>query len=205
MVVHETAATERPPVVPGAGVTFPTLTPTNYIEWALFMQVHMESWGLWDAVEGHAASVRDDKSALGVILRAVPPEVLSVLVVKKTAKDAWDSLKVMRMGVHRVREATAQRLRAEFEQITFRDGETLDAFGMRITALVNQLRTLGDNVEEVRVVQKVLRVVPSRYAQIAVAIETLIDLSTISVEELIGRLRTAEERCGNAPTPASGG
>ena len=76
---------------------------------------------------------------------------------------------------------------------------------MRITALVNQLRTLGDNVEEVRVVQKVLRVVPSRYAQIAVAIETLLDLSTISVEELIGRLRTAEERCGNAPTPASGG
>ena len=27
------------------------------------------------------------------------------------------------------------------------------------------------------------------------AIETLLDLSTISVEELIGGLRTAEERC----------
>ena len=145
-------------------------------------------------------TLRDDKTALGVILRTVPLEVLSVLVVKKTAKEAWDTLKVMRMGVHRVREATAQRLRAEFEPINFRDGETLDAFGMRITALVNHLRTLGGHVDEVRVVQKVLRVVPSRYAQIVVAIETLLDLNTITVEELIGRLRTSEERCGNGPT-----
>lgn len=69
---------------------------------------------------------------------------------------------------------------------------------MRITSLVNQLYTLGDNVEEVRVVQKLLRVVPSRYAQIVVAIETMLGLRTISVEELIGRLRTTEERGGAA-------
>jgi len=56
------------------------------------------------------------------------------------------------MGVHRVREATTQRLHTDFEQIAFDDDETLDAFGMRITSLVNQLRTLGDNVEDVRIV-----------------------------------------------------
>ena len=137
---------------------------------------------------------REDMAALSALLRAVPPEMVPVLAVKETAAEAWDAIKLMRMGVRRAREATAQRLRKEFEQITFKDGETLDAFGMRITSLVNQLRTLGDNVEEVRVVQKLLCVVPSRYAQIAVAIETLLDLSTISVEELIGRLRTARRR-----------
>ena len=70
---------------------------------------------------------------------------------------------MMRMGVDRIREATAQRLRKEFEQISFHDGETLDAFGMRITSIVNNLRTLGDTVEEVKVVQKILREVPGRY------------------------------------------
>ena len=84
--------------MPGAGTTFPTLTSTNYIEWSLVMKVHLESWGLWDAIEGNAQHVRDDKSALGVLLRAVPPEMLGVLVVKETAKAAWDTIKVMRMG-----------------------------------------------------------------------------------------------------------
>ncbi|XP_073355301.1 uncharacterized protein [Aegilops tauschii subsp. strangulata] len=188
VVIHLAAATERAPLVPSAGTTFPMLKSTNYIEWSLVMKVHLESWGLWDAIEGNPLHVRDDKTALGVLFRAIPPEMLGVLVVKATEKEAWDTIKVMCMGVHRVREATVQRLRTEFEQIAFRDGETLDAFGMRITSLVNQLRTLGDNVEE-----------------IAVAIKTMLDLRTISVEELIGRLRTAEERCGAAAPSQAGG
>ena len=53
--------------------------------------------------------------------------------MKKTTKEAWDTIKTMCMGVARVHEATAQRLRSEFQAIAFRDGETLDAFGMRIT------------------------------------------------------------------------
>ena len=47
-------------------------------------------------------------------------------------------------------------------------------------------------MDEVRVVQKFLCVVPSRYMQIALAIETMLDLNTLSVEELVGRLRSAE-------------
>ena len=121
------------------------------------MKVILQARGLWTVIKigpcpDDDADYRDDRLALEAILRAVPPEMLAMLVVKETAKEAWDTIKVMRMGVHRVREATAQRLRMEFEQIAFRDGESLDAFGMRITSLVNQLRTLGDNVEEVRVV-----------------------------------------------------
>ena len=97
------------------------------------------------------------------------------------------------MGVTHAREATAQRPRKEFEQISFKDGETLDAFGMRITAIANNLRTSGDTVEEVKIVQKFLREVPSQYSQIACSIETF--LYPMSVEELIGRLRSVGERC----------
>ena len=59
---------------------------------------------------------------------------------------------MMRMGVRHAREATAQWLRKEFEQIAFKDGETLDAFGMRITNLANTLRSLGDVIDEVKIV-----------------------------------------------------
>lgn len=191
VVIHERVQDRY---VPSGTVAWPSLTATNYIEWAMVMQVNMEARFLWDAVEGNPSSTAHDKAAHAAILQAVPPEMVGTLVMKKTSKEAWDTIKTMRMGVERVREATAQRLRADFEQIRFRDGETLEAFGMRITNLVNNLRTLGDNVEELRVVQKFLCVVPPRYTQIAVAIETLLDLRTITVEELMGRLHSADER-----------
>lgn len=98
----------------------------------------------------------------------------------------------------------AQRLRKEFEQIAFKDGETLDAFGMRITNLANNLRSLGDVIDEVKIVQKFLREVPSQYSQIACSIETLLDLNGMSVEELIGRLRSAAERCSIGTADATG-
>ena len=42
--------------------------------------------------------------------------------------------------------------------------------------------------------KKFLRVVPSRYSQVAVAIEMFKDLKKLSIEELAGHLRAAEER-----------
>jgi hypothetical protein len=45
-----------------------------------------------------------------------------------------------------------------------------------------------------RVVKKILRVLPKQYTQIAVSIETLLNINTLMVEELVGRLRAAEDR-----------
>jgi hypothetical protein len=148
----------------GGQATYPTLTDTNYIEWSLVMKINLRAQGLWEAVSGNGApSEREDMAALAALLRAVPKEMVPVLAVKDTAQEAWEAIRLLRMGVNRAREATAQRLRKEFEQITFKDGETLDAFGMRITTLANNLRSLGDTVEEVKIIQNFLREVPDQY------------------------------------------
>jgi hypothetical protein len=42
--------------------------------------------------------------------------------------------------------------------------------------------------------KKMLRVLPQRYAQIAISIKTLLDLKTLTIEELVGRLKMAEDR-----------
>jgi hypothetical protein len=122
--------------------------------------------------------------------------MVGTLAAKKTSKEAWETGKTMRLGVARVKKATAQRLRREFAQIQFKHGEGLEAFGMRINTLANSLRILGDDVEEVTVVERFLQVVPSKYTQVAISIETLLDTSLLTVEELIGRLRAAEDRYG---------
>jgi hypothetical protein len=43
-------------------------------------------------------------------------------------------------------------------------------------------------------VEKLLHVVPPKYSQIALSIETLLDTATLSVEEVTGRLKTVDER-----------
>ena len=65
---------------------------------------------------------------------------------------------------------------------------------MRLSSLVSQLSVLGVTVGEPEVIRKFLSVVPKKFSQMACSIETLLDLNTLSIEELIGRLKAAEER-----------
>lgn len=125
----------------GGHIVYPMLMATNYIEWALVMKINLRAQGLWEAVAGMGeAGDREDMAALAALLRAVPPEMVPVLAVKDTSAEAWEAIKLMRMGVNRAREATAQRLRKDLEQISFKDGESLD--GLWITNIANNLRSL---------------------------------------------------------------
>ena len=45
--------------------------------------------------------------ALGVMLRGVPQEMHSMLLNKKTTKEAWEAVKTMRLGADRVKEVNA--------------------------------------------------------------------------------------------------
>ena len=53
---------------------------------------------------------------------------------------------------------------------------------------------LGETIDDFWVVKKFLRVAPSWFSQIVVSIEMFVDLKTLTVEELVGRLRAMEER-----------
>lgn len=189
----------------GGSAAYPTLTRTNYGDWSLMMKVMLQARGLWDAVETGGAELQEDRMALEAILRVVPPEMISTLAVKASAKEAWDAVKTMRVGIDRVRKAKAQQLRKEYEGIGFRAGETVDDFAMRLTGVVNQLSILGDPEPSQKVVEKFLRVVPSMYSQIALSIETLLDLSTLSIEEVTGRLKAVEDRFPASATNGADG
>ena len=174
------------------------LSKSNYQEWSAHVQCNLEAMYLWDAIEPEdpkKVERRRDRLALGAMMRGVPPEMHSLLLNKKTAKDAWEAIKSMRLGAERVKEVNAQKLLAEFESISFKTGETIDEFAVRIGKLATDLKGLGESsVTDTRVVKKFLRVVPPRYNQVAVTIEMFCDLKTLTIEDLVGRLRAAEDR-----------
>ena len=177
---------------------YPLLTRSNYAVWAIKMKIAMQAQEVWEAIEPknpqNQVSVKKDRLAIAIIVQAVPDEILLSLAEKESTKEAWDMLKTLYMGVDHVRTAKVQTLKAEFEVLTMKESETVDDFSGKLSNIVNNIRALGDNMEEVYVVKKMLRAVSSWFFQIASTIEQFADLDTISSEEVVGRLKAHEER-----------
>jgi hypothetical protein len=159
----------------------------------MVMRVQLQAARLWDVIEYGADDEQDDRAALAALLRAVPPELVRTLAMKDCAKTAWETIKTMRLGCERVREAKAQTRRREFEELRFKPGESIEEFSIRLTAIVNDLELLGDPQDEYRAVLKFLRVVPKKFRPMVMAIEQTVKLRDLTIEDLTGRLTTAEE------------
>jgi hypothetical protein len=77
-------------------------------------------------------------------------------------------------------------------QIRFKSSECVEDFSVRITSLVNELRVLGDEITNKEVVKKMLHLVPKKFEQVAISMETLLDLNSLSIEEAMGHLHSVE-------------
>jgi hypothetical protein len=118
---------------------------------------------LWNVVEAVSKDRAKDRRALSAILHAVSSEMKVGLAVKKSVKEVWDAVKLMRFGDERIKSVSLQRLLKEYKNVAFRDGESVDDFAMRINGLVTILRELGEKMEDGRVVM-----VPKKLRQVVV-------------------------------------
>jgi hypothetical protein len=69
--------------------SWPMLNRTNYVDWALLMQVMLEVRQLWVTVNNGMLECEMDRTARECLLRSVPPKMLSTLAIKATANEAW--------------------------------------------------------------------------------------------------------------------
>jgi hypothetical protein len=174
--------------------TYPMLTKTNYNDWALLMKIKLQARCLWRAIDpSDDVSEPEDRLALDALCSAIPPEMVSTLAVKPTARLAWEAVRIMRIGDDRVRKTTAQRVRRQYEELALKEGEGVEDFSLRLTNIVSQLATLGDPEDPTKVVEKYLCIARGRYKQLVVSMETLLDISTLSIEEVTGRLLASED------------
>jgi hypothetical protein len=82
---HEIQAIVRD-VGPDGG--WPTLTKTNYVEWAAVMRVRLQVRHMWEAVRYGDVDYYEDRWALDALIVVVPPEMQFSLSKKRTAKEA---------------------------------------------------------------------------------------------------------------------
>ncbi|XP_074362527.1 uncharacterized protein LOC141702818 [Apium graveolens] len=180
------------------GLSYPTLARNNYTAWALKMKVVMQAQGVWRAIEPIdpkvAVEEKADNVALAMIYQGLPEDVLLTIASKKTAKDAWDTIKVLCQGADKAKRARIQNLKSEFEMLHMNETEQIEDFQMRMIGLVTNIRALGETMDESYIVKKLLRAVPTRFLQITSTLEQFGDLENMSVEEAVGALKAHEER-----------
>jgi hypothetical protein len=134
------------------------LTKSNYHEWSLLMKVKRQARQLWEAVHVGGVSYSDDRWALEALCTTVPLDVTATIANKPTAKMAWDAIALQWIGGECVCRATLQRLREEWEGLTFQLGEQVEDFAMRLTNLMGEMARNGDtDLIEEHAVEKFLR------------------------------------------------
>ena len=184
------------------------LARNNYTAWSLKMKVFMEAQGVWEAVEPDdpkaVVPMKTDKMSLAAIYSSIPEEMLLSLAEKKSAKEAWEAIQTLCVGVERVKAAKVQTLKTEFESLQMKDSDELEEFCMKLNGIVTNIRVLGEKMAESNVVKKLLRAVPTRLLQIASTIEQFGDMETMSVEEVMGRLKAHDERLRGHSENSSG-
>ena len=131
---------------------------------------------------------------MNVILSGLTEIVFVKVMHCDTTKEVWDKLKNIYEGDDKVKEAKLQTYRGQFENLKMKEEENIVAYFLRIDETTNIIRGLGEKIEELVIVQKILRSLPMRFDSKISAIEEIIDLDTMIVDELHGSLTTYEMR-----------
>ena len=112
-----------------------------------------------------------------------------------TAKGVWDAIKTRHVGADRVKEARLQTLMAEFDRLKMKDGDTIDTFVGRLSEISSKSASLGEMIEEPKLVKKFLKSLPrKKYIHIVASLEQVLDLNKTTFEDMVGRLKAYEER-----------
>jgi hypothetical protein len=102
----------------------------------------------------------------------------------------------------RARKTTLQALHKEWENLAFKPGEDVDDFALHLNTLQQKMVQFGDDTYgEERAVEKLFWCILDKYKQIARSIESLLDLSTMSIKEAISHLKVVDD---DEPQPLSG-
>ncbi|EOY31124.1 Uncharacterized protein TCM_038123 [Theobroma cacao] len=112
----------------------------------------------------------------------------------ETATQAWNKLQEEFLRTNRTRQMKASNVRREFVLMRLKETQTVKEYINQVMRLVNQIRMLGENLPEVRVVEKILISIPEKFKATIASLEQAKDVSDITVTELVGALEAAKQR-----------
>ncbi|XP_076903532.1 uncharacterized protein LOC143558609 [Bidens hawaiensis] len=179
-----------------ATLHYPMLNQTNYKIWAMKMRAILNVHDVWNMIEpGTGNDAKKNNPAIELLFQSIPEELVMQIGNMTTAKEMWEAVKIRHQGADRVREARLQTLSSELDGLKMKDSSSIDEFATRISGIAAKSASLGQVIEESKLVKKFLIGLPRRrFIHMVASIEQTVDLKTITFDDIVGRLKAFEER-----------
>ena len=188
----------------------PRLTKTTNENWSIQMKALLSSQDAWEVVKGFeepkdttgytatqnkaSKEVRSkDKATLYILFRAVDESGFENIASATTLKEAWDTLGKVFKGADRDKQVFLQTLSGKLESMKMKESENVSDYITRVQTVVNQLNRNGEMLTDMRVVEKILRLLTNNFENVVCAIEESKDLATFTIDELVDSLEADEQ------------
>ncbi|GAA0148467.1 hypothetical protein LIER_44086 [Lithospermum erythrorhizon] len=109
--------------------------------------------------------------ALNSIFCAIDGKVFKLINSCIVAKEAWEILQIAYEGTQKVRMSRLQQFIYRWETLRMNEGETITSYNSKIKDLANEYFALGERINNEKLVRKVFRTLPKRFADKVTAIE----------------------------------
>ncbi|XP_074378049.1 uncharacterized protein LOC141719571 [Apium graveolens] len=184
----------------------------DYDNWSLVMENLLRSKEYWSVIDPGFDDLKKletpnatQKAALeeaklkdlkmkNYLFQSIDKTTLKTITQKETAKQLWDSMKVKYKGSARVKRAQLQRLRRTFEVLEMKAGEGVTGYFARVMETVNDMRNCGETMNDVKIVEKILRSLTENFNYVVCSIEESKDIDALTVDELQASLLVHERK-----------
>ncbi|XP_070022252.1 uncharacterized protein [Nicotiana sylvestris] len=122
----------------------------------------------------------------------IGPDEYNRISACETAKEIWEALQIAHEGTTQVNQSKIDMLTTEYELFRMKDDESIQDTYTRFTSIINELYSLGEIIPRIKLVRKILSILPSSWESKVNAITEAKDLQELTIDELVENLKTYE-------------
>ncbi|GJT97493.1 retrovirus-related pol polyprotein from transposon TNT 1-94 [Tanacetum coccineum] len=127
-----------------------------------------------------------------VIYNALPRKEYERIFMCNTAKEIWKTLLITHQGNSQVKDNKIDLLVQQYEQFVISEDESIDSAFARFNTIITSLKALDEGYSSKNYVRKFLRALHPKWRAKVTTIEESKDLTSLSLDELIGNLKVDE-------------
>ena len=146
-------ATSKPRESSHTTIQCPMFNTTNYTVWSMRMKVALKVHKVWEAIEPGKEDGEKNDLARALLFQSIPETLILQIGNLETAKEIWEAIKSRNVGAERVREARLQTLMDDFNRLKMKETEKIDEFSGKLAEMTARSASLGENIEEPRMVK----------------------------------------------------